>query len=80
VKQINNIEYIQGQTTPSIKTSTEVRVWQSGKVGTGQFYRLCDLEKNNIKINPLNVFFSTNASIPWFDHYYEKAGTNIIFI
>ncbi|CAF5219348.1 unnamed protein product, partial [Rotaria magnacalcarata] len=73
VKQINNIEYIQGQTTSSINASTGVRVWQSWKVGTGQLYPLCDLEKNIVKINPLNVFVSTNVSIPWVDDDYEKA-------
>ncbi|CAF1460275.1 unnamed protein product, partial [Rotaria sordida] len=73
VKQINNIEYIQHQTTSSTKTSTEVRVWQYWKIGPGKLYRLCDLQKNNVKINPLNVFFSTNVSVPWVNDYYEKA-------
>ncbi|CAF3317413.1 unnamed protein product [Rotaria sp. Silwood2] len=72
VKQINNIEYIQHQTTSSTKTSTELRVWQYWKVGPGKLYRLCDLQKNNIKINLLNVFFSTNVSVPWVNDYYEK--------
>lgn len=80
VKQINNIEYIQGQTASSRKTSTEIRVWQSWKVGPGKLYRLCDLQKHNVKINTLNVFFSTNTSIPWVDDYCEKAGRNIIFV
>ncbi|CAF3157820.1 unnamed protein product, partial [Rotaria sp. Silwood2] len=73
VKQINNIEYIQRQTTSSTKKSTELRVWQYWKVGPGKLYRLCDLQKNNVKINPLNVFFSTNVSVPWVNDYYEKA-------
>ena len=39
VKQLNNIEYVQYQTTSLATTSTEVRVWQAWKVGPGKVYR-----------------------------------------
>jgi hypothetical protein len=79
VKQINNIEYTQGHTTQSVKTSTKVRVWQSWKIGSGKAYRWCDLEETVKKISPLNVFRSTNVSAPWITDSYEKAGNMIIF-
>jgi hypothetical protein len=79
VKQINNIEYTQIHTAQSSKISTEVRVWQSWRIGPGKVYKWSDFEQTVQKITPLNVFYSANVSINWITDSYEKAG-NIIML
>ncbi|CAF4216884.1 unnamed protein product [Adineta steineri] len=76
VKQINNIEYIQGEPNQSIEASTKVRLWQSWKVGPGKVHRWNDFEKTVTKVCPLKIISSTNVAIPWVDDSTEKADKN----
>lgn len=79
VKQINNLEYIQGDTTNPSKTLTKVIAWQSWKIGSGKVYFEGDLQQTIKKITPLNVIRSTNIDAPWITDSYEKEGI-IIFL
>ena len=78
VKKINNIEYTQGYTTSSTTMPSEVRVWQSWKVGPGKVYRWSDFEQTVQEISPLNVFHVVNVSTAWIIDSYEKDGDMII--
>ena len=78
VKKINNVEYIQDHTTASTTAPSEVRVWQSWRVGVGKVYRWADFEQTVQKINLLNVLKMMNVPTPWVDDSYEKNGNMII--
>ncbi len=80
VKQINNIEYIRGETKQPVEASTKVRMWQSWKIGPGKVYRWKDFGNAVIKICPLKIISSTNVVVPWVDDSSKKAGMNSIFM
>jgi len=74
VKQINNIEYLQVNSNRARTLNTQVRVWQSWRIGPGKVYRWSDFENTVRTISPLNVFHSTNVSDDWISDAREKTG------
>ncbi|CAF1174941.1 unnamed protein product [Adineta ricciae] len=77
VKQINNIEYIQGEREQSVEASTKVRMWQSWKIGPGKVYRWEDFENVVVKICPLKIIASKNVAISWVEDSSEKGVNDI---
>lgn len=80
VKKINSIEYTQGYTTSSTRMPSEIRVWQSWKVGPGKVYHSSDFEQIVQEISPLNIFHAVNVSTAWIIDSYEKDGEVIILL
>ena len=71
---MNNIQYDRSNSTESEKSSIEIRVWQSYKIGNGKPYEWCTLESVVSMISHLNIISSKNVPSPWTIDAYEISG------